>query len=178
MKKITELKIKQKQSLNLSNFIENTKQQFVFLNESYTFSVYESINFYNKILFLKKINQILIEDNETQDLVLINKNINAFIQNLPDSDFLFDVSFSQYETFFEEGEYFNISPLPVFKLNKNNIKKLYNYFSNTSLSFFAIISPEYKMVLDSYAGNTSSSEPDLSTYEYYEEIINKTNCDI
>ncbi|MEG0411133.1 MULTISPECIES: hypothetical protein [unclassified Acinetobacter] len=174
MKKITELKIKQKQSLNLSNFIDDTKQQFVFLNDSYKFSICESINFYSEILLLKKRNQMLIEANETQDTILINKKMNIFIQNLPNSDFLFDVSFSQYETFFEEGEYFNISPLPVFKLNKNNIKKLYNYFSNTNLSFFAIISAEYKLVLDSYAGNTNSSEPDLPTYEYYEELPNKT----
>ena len=67
MKKITELKIKQKQSLNLSNFIDDTKQQFVFLNDSYKFSICESINFYSEILLLKKRNQMLIEANETQD---------------------------------------------------------------------------------------------------------------
>lgn len=169
MKKITELKIKQKQSLNLSNFIDDTQQQFIFLNDSYKFSICESINFYSEILLLKKRNQISIEANETQNAILINKKISIFIQALPNSDVLFDVSFSQYETFFEEGEHFNISPLPVFKLNKNNIEKLYNYFSNINFSFFAIISEDYKLVLDSYAGNTNSSEPDLPTYEYYEE---------
>ncbi|WP_252406433.1 hypothetical protein [Acinetobacter pittii] len=76
-------------------------------------SIDESIDFYNEILSVKKSNQMLIEATETQDKVLISKKIINFIKNISDKDLLFNVSFSQYEAFLDDGEYYNISPLPV-----------------------------------------------------------------
>lgn len=73
MKRITALKIKQRQNLNLSNFIKDTNLKFKFLDSSDKLSVDESIDFYNEILSLKKSNQMLIEATETQDKVLISK---------------------------------------------------------------------------------------------------------
>ncbi|MND53296.1 hypothetical protein D3C80_443310 [compost metagenome] len=96
MKRITTLKIKQRQNLNLSNFIKDTNLKFKFLDSSDKLSVDESIDFYNEILSVKKSNQILIEATETQDKVLISKKIINFIKNISDEDLLFNVSFSQY----------------------------------------------------------------------------------
>ncbi|MFU2198679.1 hypothetical protein ACMGSW_17830, partial [Acinetobacter baumannii] len=94
MKRITLLKIKQRQNLNLSNFIKDTNLKFKFLDSSDKLPVDESIDFYNEILSLKKSNQMLIEATETQDKVLISKKIINFIKNIPDEDLLFNVSFS------------------------------------------------------------------------------------
>ncbi|WP_454666975.1 hypothetical protein [Acinetobacter calcoaceticus] len=170
MKRITALKIKQRQNLNLSNFIKDTNYEFKFLDSSVKLSIDESIDFYNEILLLKKSNQILIEATETQDKVIISKKVSHFIKNISNDDLLFNVSFSQYETFLDDGEYYNISPLPAFKLNKDKISFLFNCYLYKNLYFLAILSDNFKLVLDSYAGNTSSSEPDLPTYEYFEEI--------
>ncbi|EPF6187279.1 hypothetical protein ACT4YX_12275 [Acinetobacter baumannii] len=170
MKRITALKIKQRQNLNLLNFIKDTNLKFKFLDSSDKLPVDESIDFYNEILSLKKSNQMLIEATETQDKVLISKKIINFIKNISDEDLLFNVSFSQYKTFLDDGEYYNISPLPVFKLNKDQISFLFDCYIYNNLYFLVIISDNFKLVLDSYAGNTNSSEPDLPTYEYFEEI--------
>lgn len=56
MKRITALKIKQRQNLNLSNFIKDTNLKFKFLDSSDKLSIDESIDFYNEILSIK--NQI------------------------------------------------------------------------------------------------------------------------
>lgn len=110
----------------------------------------------------------MIEATETQDKVLISKKIINFIKNISDENLLFNVFFSQYETFLDDGEYYNISPLPVFKLNKDQISFDCCIYHN--LYFLAIISDNFKLVLDGYAGNTNSLEPDLPAYEYFEEI--------
>lgn len=128
MKRITALKIEQRQNLNLSNFIKDTNYEFKFLDSSVKLSIDESVDFYNEILSLKKSNQILIEATETQDKVIISKKIINFIKKISDEDFLFNVSFSQYETFLDDGEYYNISPLPVFKLNKDQISFLFDCY--------------------------------------------------
>lgn len=170
MKRITALKIEQRQNLNLSNFIKDTNYEFKFLDSSVKLSIDESVDFYNEILSLKKSNQILIEATETQDKVIISKKVSHFIKNISNYDLLFNVSFSQYETFLDDGEYYNISPLPVFKLNKDQVLFLFDCYLYKNLYFLAILSDNFKLVLDSYAGNTNSSEPDLPTYEYFEEI--------
>jgi hypothetical protein len=170
MKRITALKIEQRQNLNLSNFIKDTNYEFKFLDSSVKLSIDENIDFYNEILSLKKSNQILIEATETQDKVIISKKVSHFIKNISNDDLLFNVSFSQYETFLDDGEYYNISPLPVFKLNKDQVLFLFDCYLYKNLYFLAILSDNFKLVLDSYAGNTNSSEPDLPTYEYFEEI--------
>jgi len=170
MKRITALKIEQRQNLNLSNFIKDTNYEFKFLDSSVKLSIDESVDFYNEILSLKKSNQILIEATETQDKVIISKKVSHFIKNISNDDLLFNVSFSQYETFLDDGEYYNISPLPVFKLNKDQVLFLFDCYLYKNLYFLAILSDNFKLVLDSYAGNTNSSEPDLSTYEYFEEM--------
>lgn len=170
MKRITALKIEQRQNLNLSNFIKDTNYEFKFLDSSVKLSIDESVDFYNEILSLKKSNQILIEATETQDKVIISKKVSHFIKNISNDDLLFNVSFSQYETFLDDGEYYNISPLPVFKLNKDQVLFLFDCYLYKNLYFLAILSDNFKLVLDSYAGNTNSSEPDLPTYEYFEEI--------
>lgn len=89
MKRITTLKIKQRQNLNLSNFIKDTNLKFKFLDSSDKLSVDESIDFYNEILSVKKSNQMLIEAKETQDKVLISKKIINFIKKISDEDLLF-----------------------------------------------------------------------------------------
>lgn len=170
MKRITALKIEQRQNLNLSNFIKDTNYEFKFLDSSVKLSIDESVDFYNEILSLKKSNQILIEATETQDKVIISKKVSHFIKNISNDDLLFNVSFSQYETFLDDGEYYNISPLPVFKLNKDQVLFLFDCYLYKNLYFLAILSDNFKLVLDSYAGNTNSSEPDLPTYEYFEEM--------
>jgi len=170
MKRITALKIEQRQNLNLSNFIKDTNYEFKFLDSSVKLSIDENIDFYNEILSLKKSNQILIEATETQDKVIISKKVSHFIKNISNDDLLFNVSFSQYKTFLDDGEYYNISPLPVFKLNKDQVLFLFDCYLYKNLYFLAILSDNFKLVLDSYAGNTNSSEPDLPTYEYFEEI--------
>lgn len=170
MKRITALKIEQRQNLNLSNFIKDTNYEFKFLDSSVKLSIDESVDFYNEIMSLKKSNQILIEATETQDKVIISKKVSHFIKNISNDDLLFNVSFSQYETFLDNGEYYNISPLPVFKLNKDQVLFLFDCYLYKNLYFLAILSDNFKLVLDSYAGNTNSSEPDLPTYEYFEEI--------
>lgn len=170
MKRITALKIEQRQNLNLSNFIKDTNYEFKFLDSSVKLSIDENIDFYNEILSLKKSNQILIEATETQDKVIISKKVSHFIKNISNDDLLFNVSFSQYETFLDDGEYYNISPLPVFKLNKDQVLFLFDCYLYKNLYFLAILSDNFKLVLDSYAGNTNSSEPDLPMYEYFEEI--------
>lgn len=168
MQKITELKIQQKQSLNLQSFIQ-AEENFNFLINSHKLLVNESIDFYHHILKTKCLNKKMIEANETQNYDLIDKKISNFIEQLSDNgDFL--VSFSQYETFFENGEYYNISALPVFKLSKYGIKKLHDQLSQRNLIFLSIIAEKAQLILDSYSGNTSSLQPDLPTYEYYEEI--------
>ena len=56
MKIITVLKIKQRQKLNLSNFIKDTNLKFKFLDRSDKLYIIDNIEFYNKILSLE--NQI------------------------------------------------------------------------------------------------------------------------
>lgn len=167
MKKITELKVKQRQNLNLLDFVKGAYDDLDFLISAPKLSVNESIDFYSNILYFKSTK---IKTIETQNIQLINDKVDGFIRKLPEDDSLFIVSFSQYETFFDDNEYYNVSPLPVFKLKKINIKKIHDYFFKNSLYFFSVMSPKHKLVMDSYSGDTTSLNPDIPTYEYYEEI--------